>query len=129
LAPRPLPADKGLALVVGAGAAMAAQGSSSSVAVDFKFKGFDVFGAGAAMAPHKSSSSSLLNFDVLLGRKIGATNKNSKPFKLMHEYIQIINQVHELSNGFGILILHLMELSNFQANPSIKQKLKIHLFI
>lgn len=79
LAPRPLPADKGLALVVGAGAAMAAQGSSSSVADDFKFKGFDVFGAGAAMEPHKSSSS-LPNFGVLLGRKLEATNKNSKPF-------------------------------------------------
>jgi hypothetical protein len=59
---------------------LAAQGSSSSVAVDFKFKGFDVFGAGVARAPHKSSSSSMLNFGVLLGCKIGATNKNSKPF-------------------------------------------------
>lgn len=73
MAPRPLPDDKGLALVVGAGAAMAAQGSSSSVTADFKFKGFDVFGAGAAMAPHKSSSSSLLNFGVLLGRILEAT--------------------------------------------------------
>lgn len=47
--------------------------------------------------------------------------------QLMHEYIQIINQVHELSNGSAIFLLYLMELSNFQANPSIKQKLKVHL--
>lgn len=52
---------------------MAAQGSSSSVAADFKFKGFDVFGAGAAMAPQRSSSSSLLNFGVLLGSILEAT--------------------------------------------------------
>lgn len=73
LAPLPLPADKGLALVVGAGAAMEAQGSSSSVVVDFKFK--DVFGAGAAMAPHKSSSSSLLNLGVFLDFKLEAKHK------------------------------------------------------
>lgn len=73
LAPRPLPADKGIALVVGAGAAIAAQGSSSStVALAFKFKGFDdVFGAGAAMEPHKSSSL-FLAIAVLLGRKLVA---------------------------------------------------------
>lgn len=64
--------DNGLALVVGAGAAMAAQGSSSSVWAVFKFKGLAVFGAGAAIDPHKSSSSSLLNFGVLLDSKFEA---------------------------------------------------------
>lgn len=78
LAPLPLPADKGLALVVGAGAAMEAQGSSSSVTVDFKLKGFDDFGAGAAMEPHKSPSSSLLNFGVLLDSKLEAKIKKIK---------------------------------------------------
>lgn len=72
MAPRPLPAAKGLALVVGAGAAMAAHGSSSLVVVEFKFKGLDVVGAGAAMAPHKSSSSSLLNLGGILGRELEA---------------------------------------------------------
>jgi len=79
LAPRHLPADKGLALVVGAGAALAARAAAaSSATVDFKFKGFDVFGAGAALAPHKSSSSSLHNFGLVLGCKLVPTNKNSK---------------------------------------------------
>lgn len=74
LAPLPLPAAKGLALVVGGGAAIAAQGSSSStVAADFTFKGFDdVLGAGAAMEPHKSSSSSFSALTVLFGRKLVA---------------------------------------------------------
>lgn len=74
LAPRPLPAANGLALVVGGGAAMAAQGSSSSsVDAAFTFKGFDVdLGAGAAMEPHKSSSSSFVAFTVFLGRKVAA---------------------------------------------------------
>lgn len=77
LAPLPLPADKGLALIVGAGAAMAAQGSSSSVWADFKFKGLAVFGAGAAIDPHKSSSSSLFNFGVLFDSKFEAKNNNN----------------------------------------------------
>lgn len=57
--PLPLPADNGLARVVGAGAAMAAQGSSSStVPLAFTFNGFEtVLGAGAAMEPQRSSSS------------------------------------------------------------------------
>lgn len=59
LAPRPRPEDNGFALVVGGGAAMAAQGSSSSdCTVFFKFNGLEVVaGGGAAMEPHKSSSS------------------------------------------------------------------------
>lgn len=59
LLPLPLPADSGLARVEGAGAAMAAQGSSSSTgALDFTFNGFEtVLGAGAAMEPQRSSSS------------------------------------------------------------------------
>lgn len=77
LAPRPLLADNGLALVVGAGAAMAAQGSSSSAAIDLKSKDFDdVFGAGAAMEPHKSSSSFLLKFVTLFGRELEANDKS-----------------------------------------------------
>lgn len=70
--PLPLPADNGLARVVGAGAAMAAQGSSSStVTLDFTFNGFEpVFGAGAAMEPHRSSSSSLGGLAVLLVPKL-----------------------------------------------------------
>lgn len=65
--------DNGLALVVGAGAAMAAQGSSSSsVWAVFKLKGLPVFGAGAAIDPHKSSSSSLFNFGVVLDSKFEA---------------------------------------------------------
>lgn len=56
--PRPRPADKGLALVVGRGAAIAAHGSSlSREALVFAFRGFvPTFGAGAAIEPHKSSS-------------------------------------------------------------------------
>ncbi|KAJ6422326.1 hypothetical protein OIU84_027310 [Salix udensis] len=72
--PRPLPAANGLALVVGGGAAMEAQGSSSSsVVADLTFKGLvEVFGAGAAIEPHKSSSSSFVTFTVLFGRKLVA---------------------------------------------------------
>lgn len=87
---RPLPLDKGLALEVGAGAAMAAQGSSSSVTLDFKFKGFDVFGAGAAMEPHNSSSSSFL--DVLLDCKLEA-NLGTHQFQLVH-----IHKIHQVNN-------------------------------
>lgn len=59
MAPRPRPEDSGFALVVGGGAAMAAQGSSSSdCTVFFEFNGLEeVAGRGAAMDPHKSSSS------------------------------------------------------------------------
>lgn len=62
-------------MVVGGGAAMEAQGSSSLiVSFLFKFKGFDdVFGAGAAMDPHKSSSSFFVAFAVFFGRKLVAT--------------------------------------------------------
>ena len=69
--PRPRPADNGLALVVGGGAKIAAQGSSSSAAeAALTFKGFNaLFGAGAAMEPHKSSSSSFVTFTAFLGRK------------------------------------------------------------
>ena len=78
MAPLPLPADKGLALLVGGGAAMAAQGSSSSTApAVFTLSGFDaVFGAGAAMDPHKSSSSSLLTFGGIFGR-LGTAHRKS----------------------------------------------------
>lgn len=103
-APRPLPADKGLAFVVGGGAAIAAQGSSSDVPADFTFSGFEavlgagaamephkssssflfallfieVFGAGAAMDPHKSSSSLLDAFTVFLGRRLPARGQKEK---------------------------------------------------
>ena len=74
LVPLPLPADKGFALVVGGGAAIAAQGSSSSTApAVLTFNGFDAdFGGGAAIEPHKSSSSSFVTFAVLFGRKLVA---------------------------------------------------------
>lgn len=87
LAARPLPTDKGFTFVVGAGAAMAAHGSSSStVALDFTFKGFDaVFGAGAAMEPHKSSSSSLIAFAVFFGRRLVAIN--DKIVNIYHQFI------------------------------------------
>ena len=67
LFPLPPPADNGLARVVGAGAAMAAQGSSSSIVVlAFTFNDFEpVLGAGAAMEPHRLSSS-LAGLGVLL---------------------------------------------------------------
>lgn len=76
MAPLPRPADKGLALVVGGGAAMAAHGSSSSTAPAlFMLRGLDdVFGAGAAMDPHKSSSSSLPNFAGIFGRPVATAH-------------------------------------------------------
>lgn len=71
LPPLPLPADNGLARVVGAGAAMEPQGSSSStVPLAFTFSGFEaVLGAGAAMEPHRSKSS-LAGLAVLLEPKL-----------------------------------------------------------
>lgn len=70
MAPLPRPATKGLALVVGGGAAMAAHGSSSSSDADFRFRGFDEdFGGGAAIEPHRSSSSLLAAFTVAFGLK------------------------------------------------------------
>ena len=70
--PRPRPADKGLALVVGGGAAIAAQGSSLSSEAELAcaLKGFaTIFGAGAAIEPHNSSAS-LLTCEVDFGRGI-----------------------------------------------------------
>lgn len=53
--PLPLPKDKGLALVVGGGAAMAAQGSLSSML--FLADVLEaVFGGGAEIEPQRSSS-------------------------------------------------------------------------
>lgn len=70
---RPLPADKGLALVIGGGAAMAPHKSSSSDFEAPELKAIDVvFGGGAAMEPHKSSSSSLDFRAVLLDGKFDA---------------------------------------------------------
>lgn len=72
--PLPLPRDKGFALVVGGGAAIAAHGSlSSKEAVVFLFTGFEVdFGGATAMEPHKSSSCcaagfAFREFDAVLG--------------------------------------------------------------
>jgi len=73
--PRPLPEDKGFARVTGGGAAMAAKGSSASLAVELPaLKGLDdVLGAGAAIEPHKSSSSSLGGaFTIFFGCKLVA---------------------------------------------------------
>lgn len=59
MVPRPRPIE-GLAVVVGTGAAIAAQGSlSSSAPLLFTFKGF-AEGAGAAIAAQGSSSSTVL---------------------------------------------------------------------
>lgn len=57
--PRPLPKDNGFALVVGGGAAIAAQGSlSSKAALAFVFRGLEVvLGGATAIEPHKPSSS------------------------------------------------------------------------
>lgn len=70
---RPRPTDKGFTVVVGGGAAMAAQGSfgSTAAAAGLRFKGCllePLFGTGAAMAPHRSScSSSFTAFTTALG--------------------------------------------------------------
>lgn len=76
LAPRILLAAKGLTVVVGGGAAMAAHGSSSAVTAVFTVIGFEVLlGTGAAMDPHKSSSPSLGTFAVLFGLKLVTENQ------------------------------------------------------
>lgn len=76
LVPLPLPADNGFTFVVGGGAAMAAQGSSSSTApLVLTFNDFEaIFGVGTAIEPHKSSSSSFVDtaFTVLFDLKLVA---------------------------------------------------------
>lgn len=65
--PRPLPKDKGLALVVGGGAAMAAHGSASSFTTA-GFSGFVAdFGGGAAIELQRSSTSLCDDFGAVLG--------------------------------------------------------------